>query len=167
MNGNKWNVDLDTTCSGNTLVEKNIIELINMENKYVYLREIFDLDENEKRKALWNNIEFIKNELRQEKKIEKEKEKQTKNKKKRKIKVPLNYCFDYNDITLNDNIENINFYETTFNRRRYIVDMYKTMNKKYFVKLVDITDGIYEDINFNEFKKKYMQPNLFDDFFNI
>lgn len=47
MNGNKWNVDLDTTCSGNTLTEKNIIELINMkeEDFYVTLYEdnMFDV----------------------------------------------------------------------------------------------------------------------------
>lgn len=135
-------------------------------DKYIYLRELFDIDDiNIKRQAIWNNIKFIQKQLAEEKKIEKEKEKQKKEKT-RRINVPLNYCNDYNDLTLNDNIEYTNFYSTRINGHDYIIDIYKTTENKFFIKMTDITNEHYKNIDFNEFKKNNMQPSLFD-FFNI
>ena len=102
---------------------------------YIYLREIFDWNEVEKRKALWNNIKFITNQLKEEKKIEKEKEKQKKEKT-RRLNIPLNYCHDYNDLTLNDNIEYTNFYSTRINGHDYIIDIYKTTDNNFFIKMI-------------------------------
>lgn len=136
-----------------------------MEEKYVYLREIFELDEDKKREIIWNNIRFLKKQSVEEKKIEKEKEKQKKEKT-RRIKIPLNYCYDYNEITIDDNIEYINFYDTKINGHDYLIDIYKTTDNKFYVKIVDISDGNYKNVDFNEFKKKNAQPSLFD-FFNI
>jgi hypothetical protein len=136
-----------------------------MEEKYVYLREIFELDEDKKREIIWNNIRFLKKQSAEEKKIEKEKEKQKKEKT-RRIKIPLNYCYDYNEITIDENIEYINFYDTRINGHDYLIDIYKTTDNKFYIKIVDISDGNYKNVDFNEFKKKYAQPSLFD-FFNI
>ena len=136
-----------------------------MEEKYVYLREIFDLDEDKKRQIIWNNIRYLKKQSAEEKKIEKEKEKQKKEKT-RRVKIPLNYCYDYNKITIDDNIAYMNFYETRINGHDYIIDIYKTTENKFYIKMVDISDGNYKNVDFNKFKKKNMQPSLFD-FFNI
>lgn len=98
------------------------------------------------------------------KSFEKDKDKKTK-RTKRIIKVPLSYCKDIKHFN-NDEIESLNYYNIVLDGHEYIVDIMCTTNKQYYVRIVDITNG-YISIDFNEFKAKYVQPNLFDDFFNI
>lgn len=134
-------------------------------DRYIYLRELDKLNKEEKIKAIWNNIDFINKLLREEKKADKNKENKKKEKT-RRIKVPLNFCYDYNDITTDEIIEYTNFYNTIINGHDYIIDIYRTTDNKFYVKIVDITNNNYKEIDFKEFKKKNAQPSLFD-FFNI
>lgn len=134
-------------------------------DRYIYLRELDKLNKEEKLKAIWNNIDFINKLLREEKKADKNKENKKKEKT-RRIKVPLNFCYDYNDITTDEIIEYTNFYNTIINGHDYIIDIYRTTDNKFYVKIVDITNNNYKEIDFKEFKKKNAQPSLFD-FFNI
>lgn len=134
-------------------------------DRYIYFTELEKLNKDDKLKAVWNNIIFIKNQLIEEKKIEKNKE-NIKKEKKRRIKVPLNYCYDYNDITTDEIIEYTNFYDTKINGHNCIIDMYKTTDNKFYVKIIDISNNDYKEVDFKEFKKKNAQPSLFD-FFNI
>lgn len=88
-------------------------------------------------------------------------------KKKRKIKIPISYCKDMNELSKqHKTIKSVNYYQTKIEQREYLFDIIETIDKQYYIHIVDITSG-YEDLDFNKFKARYSQPTLFDDFFNI
>ena len=77
------------------------------------------------------------------------------------IDIPLTLCKDMKELTPNKSIESINFYKTNINDKEYLIDIIRTSNMNYYVRITDVTNG-YDEIDFNEFKKKYGQPSLFD-----
>lgn len=113
----------------------------------------------------WEKIRYIGELLKAEKKSEKE-EKKKKKEKTRKINVPLNMCKDINEMLPCHEIDYMGFYETIIDDKLYIIDIYKTTDMKFFVRITNIDGDKYEVIDFNEFKKKHSQPNLFN-FFDI
>ena len=113
----------------------------------------------------WEKIRYIGELLKAEKRKEKE-EKENKKKKERTrtLNVPMHLCKDINELTSEHIVDTINFYETVFNNKHYIFDIYKTTDMKFFIRITDVTDNAYNILDFNDFKKKYAQPNLFDYF---
>ena len=112
----------------------------------------------------WDNIEYIENlKLGQD---EKEKSKEEKSKRKRKVRIPLQCCKSIAEIPLNEEIDTIKYYNVSIDKHEYLVDIISTKQKHFYVGVTDITNG-YEEIDFYEFKNKYCQPTLFDDFFDI
>lgn len=83
-------------------------------------------------------------------------------KKNRITKVSISDCLSMDMLTSDSEIAMINFYEDIIDDVHYIIDIISTKNKKFYVRMTDVTDGKYEDVDFNEFKKKYAQPTLFD-----
>lgn len=80
---------------------------------------------------------------------------------KRKIKINISLCKDIKYIGENEIITFYNFYKTTINNNDFIIDIYRTDINNYYVRIIDITND-YKQINFNEFKRNYSQPSLFD-----
>lgn len=87
-------------------------------------------------------------------------------KRKRPVLIPLRMCKDVKDITSDKHIEYINFYKTRIENNDYLIDIYKTSDMMFYVQMFNITDDNYEQVDFNEFKRKHMQPSLYD-FFDI
>lgn len=125
------------------------------------------IKENKHKKDLeyiWNQIYWIKNQkFGQE---EKKDNKETKPKRKRKLKIPLQCCKGINELQENEDIKMINYYSLKINSKEYLFDIISTKQGHFYVNVVDITDG-YNEIDFYDFKNKYCQPTLFDDFFEI
>lgn len=96
----------------------------------------------------------------------KDKEQNKKTKRKRNIKVPISYCKSLLELPDNEEIQTINFYSTIINGNEYLFDIISTKQKHFYISITDITNG-YSELDFNEFKNKYSQPTLFDDFFEI
>ena len=97
---------------------------------------------------------------------EKKNNKETKPKQKRKVKIPIQYCKSINEIQSDEEVDIINYYPITLDNHEYIIDVISTKQKHFYVRITDITNG-YKEIDFYEFKNKYSQPSLFDNFFNI
>lgn len=113
-------------------------------------------------------IELVKEQIRKEKQLEeeqKQKDKKKKNKQ-RQIKIPIEFCKDIKELTPDKSIDSINYYTTKINDKEYIIDIIKTSDMKFFIKITDISNNDYKEIDFYEFKKNYVQPSLFD-FFDI
>lgn len=83
---------------------------------------------------------------------------------KRVKKIPIECCKSINEI--NGLITCINSYTMNIQNQNIFIDLYECDEKYYFVRLIDITDDKYEEIDFDKFKQKYSQPTLFD-FFEI
>lgn len=96
----------------------------------------------------------------------KNKEQTKKPKRKRNIKVPISYCKSIRELPVNEEIQTINYYSSVLDGNEYIFDIISTKQKHFYVKVTNITNE-YVEIDFNEFKSKYSQPSLFDDFFDI
>lgn len=103
-----------------------------------------------------------------EKQLEEEQKQKDKKKKKkqRPIKIPIEFCKDIRELTQDRSIDSINYYTTKINDKEYIIDIIKTSDMKFFIKITDISNNDYNEIDFYEFKKNYVQPSLFD-FFDI
>ena len=148
---------------------EDIKKLLDDEDKQEILDNIKKIHE-EHVDQTWAEISAIKEQLEKEKQAEEDKKEAQKeaNKKKgrtRPLKIPIEKCKDIKELTADKTIENSNFYVSKIDDKNYLIDIIKTSDMQFYVRITDITDG-YEEIDFNEFKKKYAQPSLFD-FWNI
>lgn len=83
-------------------------------------------------------------------------------KRKRIKRIPLSICNNMDDITPDKEIINIESYVKTLNKHDYLIDLLQTSDNKYYCKFTDITDNIYEEVDFEWMKQKYSSPTLFD-----
>lgn len=86
--------------------------------------------------------------------------------KERTLKIPLQLCSSIKVFPKGKTIEKINYYIAHVGNIDYLIDIFGTTDKYFYVNITDVTDNKYEEVDFNEFKRKYMQPSLFD-FFDI
>ena len=80
--------------------------------------------------------------------------------KKRILKVPISDCYSMSQ--LSGEIATVNYYETMIDNVNYLIDIISTKDKRFYVRMTDITNNRYEEIDFDKFKMKYKQPTLFD-----
>ena len=85
-----------------------------------------------------------------------------KTKNKRCLKVPLSMCRSMNEIKHGEHILYGGYYEHHFDGKDLLIDILKTDANRFYVRITDTTDDKYDEIDFNEFKRKYAQPTLFD-----
>ncbi len=85
---------------------------------------------------------------------------------KRYIKVPIDACKPMSALTKNEHIVYNGFYEENIKGTDYLIDIIQTSLNNYYVKLTDISDGKYEEIDFEKFKEENSEPTLFS-FFDI
>lgn len=86
--------------------------------------------------------------------------------KKRYIKVPVEMCKPISELTKNEHIIYNGFYEDNIKGVDYLIDIIQTSSNNYYVRLTDISDGKYEEVDFYKFKEENSEPNLFS-FFDI
>ena len=86
--------------------------------------------------------------------------------KKRYIKIPIDVCKPIIELTKNEHIIYTGFYEQNIKGIDYLIDIVQTSINNYYVRLTDISDGKYEDVDFYKFKEENSEPTLFS-FFDI
>lgn len=85
---------------------------------------------------------------------EKDDDKKEKSKKRRRpIQIPLTAVKDIKDIGKDEEIVYMNFYTTQYNNREYMIDIYRTNNNNFYVRIADVSDR-YVEISVDELKKK-------------
>lgn len=115
-------------------------------------------------KRILEKIEWIKQQKFGQEENKDNKEETTK--RKRKVKIPLQYCKSIKEIPEIEDIKMINYYSSKIDGKEYLFDIISTKQGHFYVNVVDITNE-YNEIDFYDFKDKYCQPTLFDDFFEI
>ena len=83
---------------------------------------------------------------------------------KRYLKVPISSCKDMNDIDVHEKKVYVGFYTKEIDSREILIDIIQTVNNSFYVKLTDVTDGRYDELDFNEFVKSHAEPTLFNYF---
>ena len=83
---------------------------------------------------------------------------------KRYLKVPINMCKDIKEIDRTEKKVYVGFYSKVIDNKEILIDIIQTDSNNFYVRLIDVTGGKYEDIDFYEFKEKYSEPTLFDYF---
>ena len=83
-------------------------------------------------------------------------------KKQRYLKVSASLCKPMSEFNRSEHIVYIGSYMETIKKNDYLIDIIQTENNNFYVRTIDVTDNKYDEIPFDEFKRKYTQPTLFD-----
>ena len=82
----------------------------------------------------------------------------------RYVNVPLGMCRSIKELTSKEQIEYIGFYSKTIKDKEYLIDIIRTSSKNYYADITDVSNDMYNKVEFSVFKEKYGQPTLFDYF---